>query len=584
MFIRIATLFRCLHSAPRRHCPGQDRPDGLGHRSDVGDRHPAEEHGALLPTKIGDATVEYIQLDDGGDTTRAVQNAKKLIRENNVDALIGPSTTPNALAILDMIAEGKVPLLATVGTSSVVEPIDAKKRWVFKTTQNDDLDRRRAASKHMVKNGVKTIGFIGFNDPYGENWYKVFGGDRRESRHPHRRERALRAHRPERHRAGAEADRGEARRGADRGASAARRCCRRRRSTIWATRDAIYQTHAVATDDFIRLGKEKVEGTILAAGSMLVIDDVADSDPIKKVALAYIGAYEKQFGQRPATFGANTYDAGLLLQRAIPVALEGREAGHRSVPRRAARRARAGAGRRRLPGRLQHESDQSQRHGRARARAGRSSRTASSGCWPSEPRYRAPMRRGAESSASCSPRAARSLRRRQAAARRCPDGSAGRRRRAGASAAARSTRSSPSCVPAMIALARALRARCARHRLSATPPMAWARASPGAFAPRRSQPGWVVALADMPWIRTETIAAVADALARGAMIAAPDYAGVRGHPVGFAATLLRRAGRAFAATRARSSCWRSAACAHAPRRRRPGHRCATSTRRRTSSG
>src|SRR5213078_5098228 len=89
---------------------------------------PQKNTGALLPAKIGDASVEYIQLDDGGDTTRAVQNAKKLIGEDHIDALIGPSTTPNALAILDIIAENKVPLLATVGTSSVVEPIDAKRR------------------------------------------------------------------------------------------------------------------------------------------------------------------------------------------------------------------------------------------------------------------------------------------------------------------------------------------------------------------------------------------------------------------------------------------------------------------------
>src|SRR5436305_1704919 len=56
----------------------------------------------------------------------------------------------------------------------------------------------------------------------------------------------------------------------------------------------VYQTHAVATDDFIRLGKEKVEGTVLAAGSMLVIDDIDASDPIKKVALGYIAAYERE--------------------------------------------------------------------------------------------------------------------------------------------------------------------------------------------------------------------------------------------------------------------------------------------------
>src|SRR5438876_3311147 len=135
---------------------------------------PQKNTAELLPKTAGNATIEYFQLEDGGDTTRAVQNAKKLIGENNVDAIIGPSTTPNALAILDVIAEAKVPLLATVGTQAVVEPVDAKKRWVFKTTQNDDLIAA-ALLKHMVKNNVKTVGSIGFNDPYGENWYQVFG-------------------------------------------------------------------------------------------------------------------------------------------------------------------------------------------------------------------------------------------------------------------------------------------------------------------------------------------------------------------------------------------------------------------------
>jgi branched-chain amino acid transport system substrate-binding protein len=84
----------------------------------------------------------------------------------------------------------------------------------------------------------------------------------------------------------------------------------------------IYQTHAVATDDFIKLGKDKVEGTVLAAGPMLVIDEIPDSNPTKKVAQRYIATYQKQFGTIPATFGANTWDAGLLLERAIPAALK----------------------------------------------------------------------------------------------------------------------------------------------------------------------------------------------------------------------------------------------------------------------
>ena len=281
---------------------------------------PQKNTAALLPARVGETSVEYIQLEDGGDTTRAVQNAKKLIGEHNVDALIGPSTTPNAFAILDIIAEAKVPLLATVGTQAVAEPVDAKKRWVFKTTQNDDLIAA-ALIKHMVKNGVKTLGFIGFNDPYGENWYKVFGALADKA--------GIRIVASERY---ARADQSVT-------GQALKLIAARPEAVLIAAvggpavlpqatlfdqgyKGRVYQTHAVATDDFIRLGKEKVEGTVLAAGSMLVIDDIADSDPIKKVALAYIGAYEKQFGQKPATFGANTYDAGLIVQRAIPSALK----------------------------------------------------------------------------------------------------------------------------------------------------------------------------------------------------------------------------------------------------------------------
>jgi len=280
---------------------------------------PQKNTGALLTARIGEATIDYVQLDDGGDTTRAVQNARKLIAEDHVDAIIGPSTTPNALAILDIIAENKVPLLATVGTSSVVEPIDAKRRWVFKTTQNDDLIAS-ALIEHMRKNRVRTVGFIGFNDAYGENWYKVFGALAEKSG------------------VAIVANERYARNDSSVTAQALKLIAAKPDAVLIAAvggpavlpqttlydqgyKGRVYQTHAVATDDFIRLGREKVEGTILAAGSMLVIDDIADSDPIKRVATGYMSAYEKRFGTRPATFGANTFDAGLLLERAIPIAL-----------------------------------------------------------------------------------------------------------------------------------------------------------------------------------------------------------------------------------------------------------------------
>ena len=281
---------------------------------------PQKNTGDMLPKKIGDATVEYIQLEDGGDTTRAVQNVKKLIQENNIDALIGPSTTPNALAILDFIADAKVPMMATVGTSSVVEPLDAKKRWVFKTTQNDDIIAS-ALLKHILKNGVKTIGFIGFNDPYGENWHKVFV--------PMAEKAGITIVANERYARNDQSTTGQVLKlmAAKPDAvliAAVGGPAVLPQATLYdqGYKGRIYQTHAVATDDFIKLGREKVEGTVLAAGPMLVIDEIPDSNPTKKVAQAYIAAYEKQFGTKPATFGANTWDGGILLERAIPTALK----------------------------------------------------------------------------------------------------------------------------------------------------------------------------------------------------------------------------------------------------------------------
>ena len=281
---------------------------------------PQRNTAALLPTRSGEESVEYIQLEDGGDTTRAVQNAKKLIGEDNVDAIIGPSTTPNAFAILDIIAEAKVTLLATVGTQAVVEPVDAKRRWVFKTTQNDDLIAA-ALLKHMLRHGIRSVGLIGFNDPYGENWFKVFGALAEKA--------SIRIVASERYARTDQSVTGQALRliAAKPDAvliAAVGGPAVLPQATLFdqGYRGRIYQTHAVATEEFIRLGKEKVEGTVLAAGSMLVIDDIADNDPIKKVALTYISAYEKRFGEKPATFGANTYDSGLILQRAIPAALK----------------------------------------------------------------------------------------------------------------------------------------------------------------------------------------------------------------------------------------------------------------------
>jgi branched-chain amino acid transport system substrate-binding protein len=282
---------------------------------------PQKNTGDLLPRKIGDATVEYVQLDDGGDTTRAVQNIKKLIQEHNIDAMIGPSTTPNALAITDIIAEAKVPVMATVGTSAVVEPLDAKKRWVFKTTQNDDLIAA-ALIRHMTKNGVKTIGFIGFNDPYGENWYKVFSGLAEKA--------GIRIVASERYARTDTAVTGQVLKivgakpdavliaGSGTPAALPQKTLKERGYT-----GKYYQTHGVANADFLRVGGKDVDDTFLPAGPVLVADQLPATNPVRKSALAYVAAYEAVHGKGSvSTFGAHAWDAGLLMTAAIPVALK----------------------------------------------------------------------------------------------------------------------------------------------------------------------------------------------------------------------------------------------------------------------
>lgn len=282
---------------------------------------PQKNTAAMLPGEIGGQKIDYILLDDASDPTNAVTNLKKLLTEQKVDALIGPSSTPAATAMLDFVAESKTPLLTTVGSSSLVLPMDEKRRWVFKTTQNDSLIAE-AVVAHMQANGIRTLGFIGFNDPYGENWYKVFA--------PLAEKAGIRIVASERYTRTDPSVTGQvlklltARPDAVFVAAAGGPAVLPQQALAdKGYKGKIYQTHGAATNDFIRLGGAKVEGTLMAGGPMLVADDLPASNPIKAVAQNYIKLYEAKYGAgTTSTFGANTWDAGLLLQKTIPEALK----------------------------------------------------------------------------------------------------------------------------------------------------------------------------------------------------------------------------------------------------------------------
>src|SRR5690554_7112879 len=127
---------------------------------------------SLLPTEIAGQKVEYIVLDDGTDTTVAVRNMRKLITDDNVDVIVGTSVSPGSLAMVDVAGETKVPMISVAANARIVEPVEGAREWVFKTPQNDQL-MADALAAAMEKQGVKTLGFIGYNDAYGEGWLNV---------------------------------------------------------------------------------------------------------------------------------------------------------------------------------------------------------------------------------------------------------------------------------------------------------------------------------------------------------------------------------------------------------------------------
>ncbi|MEY4754663.1 MAG: hypothetical protein RJA44_2338, partial [Pseudomonadota bacterium] len=81
---------------------------------------------ALMPTTIAGQKINYVVLDDASDTTKAVANTRKLITEDKADVILGSTTTPNSLAMLDVAAEGQTPMISMAASARIVEPMDAK--------------------------------------------------------------------------------------------------------------------------------------------------------------------------------------------------------------------------------------------------------------------------------------------------------------------------------------------------------------------------------------------------------------------------------------------------------------------------
>jgi branched-chain amino acid transport system substrate-binding protein len=273
----------------------------------------------LLPTTIAGQKVNWIVLDDGSDTTKAVTNTRKLLSEDKVDVIVGSTVTPNSLAMIDIVADAETPMIAMAASGRVVDPANPKTKWVFKTPQSDSL-MADAIAVSMKANGVKTLGYIGFNDAYGDSWLTEIkrsaqtAGIKVVAEEKYNRNDAsvtgqilkIVATNPD---------------AVLIGASGTPAATPQKELAARNYKGKVYQTHGVANPDFLRVVGKEGNGTILPAGPMLVYEQLPADNPIKKSAAEYVTKYEAKYGTR-STFGGHAWDAYLLLSHAIPDALK----------------------------------------------------------------------------------------------------------------------------------------------------------------------------------------------------------------------------------------------------------------------
>ncbi len=282
---------------------------------------PERDTVSLLPTEVAGEKVVYVVLDDATDTTQAVRNTRKLVTEDNVDVVLGTSATPGSLAMIDVVAENQVPMISVAANASIIEPMEGARKWVFKTPQNDLLMAEGLAAT-MEKQGVKTLGFIGFNDAYGDGWLDVMrkaaeakGISVVSAERYNRNDTSvtgqilkLLASKPD---------------AVLIGAAGTPVALPQRELKNRGFAGQIYHTHGSANNDVLRVCGRDCEGIILPSGPLLVVDQLPDDHPAKVSAKAYQTVYEAKYGAGTTnTFGGHMWDAGQLVVTAIPVALE----------------------------------------------------------------------------------------------------------------------------------------------------------------------------------------------------------------------------------------------------------------------
>ncbi|MCY1164685.1 MAG: ABC transporter substrate-binding protein [Pseudomonadota bacterium] len=278
---------------------------------------PMKNQLALWPQTVAGEKLKVIVLDDATDPTNGVKNARRFVTEDKVDLILGSAATPVAIAMAEVAAEGQTPQL--IASPAQLPP--GKDTWSFRLPQSNAV-MSHAVVEHMKKQGVKTVGFLGYTDAYGEGWLKDFT--------PIAEKAGIKVVATERFARTDTSVTAQALKLVSANpdamlivASGSGAAMPEMAVVERGFKGKIYQTHAAATKDLMRVGGKAVEGTYVVSGPVIAPEQLPESHPSKKLAMDFVQKYEKVYGAGSRNqFAGHSYDALIVLEKAVPLAMK----------------------------------------------------------------------------------------------------------------------------------------------------------------------------------------------------------------------------------------------------------------------
>ena len=278
---------------------------------------PMQNQLKLFPKTIAGEKVNLIVLDDATDPGKGSANARRFVTEDKVDVIFGSCITAVAAAMTDIASEAGT---VQVAGSPVGVPA-GKDKWLFRLPQSNTV-MGHAVVEHMKKQGVKTIGFLGYTDAYGEQWLKeitpqldkagikIVATERFARTDTSVTPQALKIN----------AANPDAVLIVASGSGAA---MPQLGMVERGYKGKIYQTHAAATQDLMRVGGKAVEGTFVVSGPAVIAEQLPDSHPSKKVSMDFVSKFEAANGPKSRNqFAGHAYDFQVTMEKVLPAALK----------------------------------------------------------------------------------------------------------------------------------------------------------------------------------------------------------------------------------------------------------------------